>query len=200
MTSGVAALPASSRLSLVQDQTNRLHFLVDTEAAVSILPPSCKDRQTGGNGWFLHVANDFSIAVFGDHFLNVDLGFQDVFSWIFAVADVWHPILRADFLHHFNRLEDMNSYQLVHLATHRCVTGVATKLPAISPTFLPTIRSDFDQLLHNFPEITHPLSYEVPIKHKVTHHIITQGPSVVSRPRRLPPDRFQAAKQEFQHL
>ena len=181
----MAALPSSSRLLLVQNQTNRLNYLVDTGAAVSILPLSSKDRQTGINGRLLHAANDSSIAVFGDRFLNADLGFQDVFPWVFTVADVSHPILGADFLHHFKMLVDMHSYQLVHSPTRRCVTGAATNIPAISPTFLPAIRSDLDQLLHNFPEITHPLSYEAPIKHKVTHHIVTQRPPVAPRPRSL---------------
>ena len=35
---------------------------------------------------------------------------------------------------------------------------------------------------------------------EAVHHITTTGPPVDTRPRRLPPERLQAAKQEFEHM
>ena len=37
-------------------------------------------------------------------------------------------------------------------------------------------------------------------RHNVTHHIQTTGPPVASKSRRLPPDKFQAAKKEFETM
>nr|VZH95960.1 unnamed protein product [Spirometra erinaceieuropaei] len=38
------------------------------------------------------------------------------------------------------------------------------------------------------------------VQHDVVHHIRTSGPPVFARPRRLAPERFQAAKAEFEHM
>ena len=38
------------------------------------------------------------------------------------------------------------------------------------------------------------------MQHEAVHHITTTGPPVHARPRRLPPERLQAAKQEFEHM
>ena len=38
------------------------------------------------------------------------------------------------------------------------------------------------------------------VKHSVTHHIVTRGPPVSSRPRRLAEERLNIAKAEFDHM
>ena len=38
------------------------------------------------------------------------------------------------------------------------------------------------------------------MQHEVVHHITTTGLPVHARPRRLPPERLQAVKQEFEHM
>ncbi len=43
-------------------------------------------------------------------------------------------------------------------------------------------------------------STDTPILHDVQHHIETTGPPVSTRPRRLAPERFKIAKQEFEHM
>ena len=191
---------SKSRLMRIEDKMNNMQFLIDTGAVVSILPPTNSERRRGGNGRCLHAANNSTITVFGERFMNLNLGFDHNFPWVFTVADVAHPIVGADFLHHFNLLVDMHSYQLVDAATQFGVSGVATPAPSVCPTYLPPIHSDFDRLLQEFPEILHPLDNETPIKHNVTHHIVTSGPPVASRPRRLSPERYNAAKQQFEHL
>ena len=45
-----------------------------------------------------------------------------------------------------------------------------------------------------------PCYNESSVKHSVTHHIRTTGPSVFCRPRRLAPDRMKIAKSEFEHM
>ena len=41
---------------------------------------------------------------------------------------------------------------------------------------------------------------DIPVKHDIVHHIENTGAPVSAHPRRLAPDRFRAAKQEFEHM
>ena len=60
--------------------------------------------------------------------------------------------------------------------------------------------SIFDSILAEFPGVTQLCSYDRPAKHTVTHHIVTTGPPVTARARRLPPERLRIAKDEFEHM
>ena len=53
-------------------------------------------------------------------------------------------------------------------------------------------------LLSQFP--TRPYSAAQPVKHSVLHHLTTNGTPVHARARRLPPDKLNAARAEFQHM
>nr|VZI44021.1 unnamed protein product [Spirometra erinaceieuropaei] len=64
----------------------------------------------------------------------------------------------------------------------------------------PEPENPFRQHLAKFPGLTRPnFSVSIP-PHDVVHHIRTTGPPVFSRPRRLAPTRFAAAKAEFEHM
>ena len=41
---------------------------------------------------------------------------------------------------------------------------------------------------------------EQPVKHDITHHIVTTGPPIKARTRRLSPERLKIACQEFEHM
>ena len=43
-------------------------------------------------------------------------------------------------------------------------------------------------------------SPDTPVQHDVTHHIMTSGPPISARPRRLAPERLHIARQEFEHM
>lgn len=58
----------------------------------------------------------------------------------------------------------------------------------------------FAELLHEFIDITKPSPRNDSRKPNVTHHIVTKGPPINERPRRLPPDKLAAAKEEFRQL
>ncbi|GBL88608.1 hypothetical protein AVEN_195610-1 [Araneus ventricosus] len=59
--------------------------------------------------------------------------------------------------------------------------------------------TEFHRLLSEFPSLTEASSTRQ-AKHDIKHCIQTTGPPVFSRPRRLPPDKLKAAKQEFEFL
>ena len=57
--------------------------------------------------------------------------------------------------------------------------------------------TQFDRLLLKFPDILVPKFQATVNKHGVEHHIVTHGHPIFARPRRLPADKFSAAKDEF---
>ena len=59
------------------------------------------------------------------------------------------------------------------------------------------IKSEY---LNKFPAITQPVTQERNVKHNITHHIVTKGPPVYSKPRRLAPEKQKIAKSEFHKL
>lgn len=58
----------------------------------------------------------------------------------------------------------------------------------------------FTAILREFPELTRPPQTGGVVKHNVCHHIVTTGPPVYARPRRLSPQKLQIARQEFDHM
>ncbi|CAI2729547.1 unnamed protein product [Schistosoma spindalis] len=58
----------------------------------------------------------------------------------------------------------------------------------------------FHALFEKFPRITKPLEEISSATNRVLHHIVTCGPPVTARPRRLAPDKSAFAKREFDNL
>lgn len=69
----------------------------------------------------------------------------------------------------------------------------------MSPTFCRLPLNDFSNLLAGFSELTLPSNLNRPVKHLVTHHILTTGPPVDCRPRRLL-EMLRVTRMEFEHL
>ena len=190
-----------SHLFFVLERSSHRHFLVDTGAAVSVLPPVKSDRQHIQSGVHLLVANGTAILTFGTRSLTLNLGLSRPFRWVFTVADVRHPILGADFLGYHGLLVDIKHKILIDstidLKTNIiCTHQNAHRLTTVNPLFS---SNPFHSLLLDFPELTHSF-IDTPIKHDVVHHIVTSGPPVSSRTRRLPPERLTVAKSEFDHM
>ena len=121
--------------------------------------------------------------------------------WTFIVADIHTPILGADFLQHFGLLVDVNGRQLIDPKTNVCSRGYVVNTPQVSPTIANTaFGSQYSKLLECYNDITVPNFHQKKTAHDVTHHIVTKGPAVHARPRRLAPDKLKAAKAEFEQL
>lgn len=56
----------------------------------------------------------------------------------------------------------------------------------------------FHGLLSEYRKITQPTTMRNDVQHQVTHHIVTKGPPVASKARRMHSDKLKAAKDEFQ--
>ena len=111
----------------ITDRTNKLTFLVDTGAQISVLPPTRSDRLRKQEGYTLSAVNGTAIATYGTRSLTLNLGLRRTFRWIFIIADVSKPLLGADFLHHFGLLVDIAHGKLVDTNTHLSIHGILAK-------------------------------------------------------------------------
>ena len=126
---------------------------------------------------------------------------RGAFRWVFIKADVFKPILCADFLKHYGHLVDLHSQCLTDVLTQLKVDGMTSSFTSsLVFSLLPHQPvSEYERILRDFPSISRPYNNDVKIKHDVTHHIETKGPPVCARPHRLPPEQLKIARQEFEH-
>ena len=145
--------------------------------------------------------NDTPIHTYGKRSLTLNLGLRRSLSWIFIIADVRKPILGADFLRHFGLLVDMKQKQLTDETTHLYVQGILTSDSSPQTSFCRKDKDDpYLSLLSEYPTLLQGSSPNSPILHDVQHHVEMTGPPVFARPRRLAPERYRIAKQEFEHM
>ena len=182
----------------LSDRLSGRRFLIDTGAAISVVPARHSDWRSDSRGLQLRAANGAPIRTFGKR--SITLQFHDRrYTWQFIVADVDQPLLGADFLCHFELLVDVNHKRLLHMAT---LTSLPLTVAAISRPILASIATDgpFASLLAEFPAISTPTFSNAAVRHGVEHFIPTTGPPVHSKFRRLKPDKLTVAREEFAKL
>ena len=101
-------------------------IIIIIEVSVIDLPPSTTNRKHWWNSLNLQAVHDSPIATYSERLLNVNIGLQWTFQWIFIVSDVKQPILGAGFLRHCNLLVDI---------VHNCVTDALTQLQVQGITY-----------------------------------------------------------------
>ena len=95
---------------------------------------------------------------------------------------------------------DLRGRRLVDL-THGDAFNAATALQTCTLSGLSLAPPNaYEQLLLQYPDILSPQFQNQTNKHGVEHHILTRGPPVHSRPRRLPADKLSVAKNEFYQM
>ncbi|XP_075535236.1 uncharacterized protein LOC142570790 [Dermacentor variabilis] len=182
------------------DRERGARFLVDTGPEVSVVPASPADRKRPCAAP-LQAVNNTTIPTYGQRSLSLDLGLKRTFRWIFVVADVKFAILEADSLRNFGLLVDVRNRRLQDPLSQAEVRGKPSRHPPLSPTLVaPPGATRFTGILGDFPELTRPPQASAAVKHNVCHHIVTTGPRVYARPRRLSPQKLQASRQEFDHM
>ncbi|UYV71403.1 hypothetical protein LAZ67_8003004, partial [Cordylochernes scorpioides] len=184
-----------------QENSNNNHFLLDTGAEISVLPPRPEDRRRGPTKFTLTAANNSPIKTYGERFLNLDLGLRRDFKWRFIIADTNKAILGADFMEHFGIIPDIKVKFIIDSLTKLRKRASITNFNSLSPKCsINSYEDKFLNILSHYPSLTKPPSYSTPVKHSVTHHITTKGQPTFSKPRRLNPEKFKIAKSEFEHM
>lgn len=182
---------------------HNISFLLDSGASVSAIPAS-PDQKKGNPICFLYAANKSPIPVYERRIIELDLGLRRPFLWDFYVADIDRAILGIDFMTEYNLVLNPAKKLLIDDKTKleilcRRENALSSGLSAIP---LAGIESKFSQLLEKFPRVTSAsdLLFLPPVTSNVYHHILTKGPPVSHRPRRLPADKLKIAKDEIQLL
>ncbi|KRX50822.1 Retrovirus-related Pol polyprotein from transposon [Trichinella murrelli] len=161
-------------LFFVQERSYGMRFLVDTGSEVSLVPynTTLHSQLHATDIPQLTAANGTRIDVVGSRELTVDLGFTRPMRWKFVVARIAQPALPS-------------------------ALQPTRRLQASAPG-----RHDVMDLLERTRQDQ---QYKIcktskPTTHSIQHHILTHGPPVFARPRRLPPDRLELARKEFDIL
>jgi len=196
----ICRISSSNRL-FVPDSKSGKHFLIDTGADVSVIPPKTINRDIkANNNHTLFAANGTAIHTYGTTRLTLNLGLRRPFTWISTIADTRIPIIGSHFLQHFYHLVDLKNSKLVDVETRLSCCGIFSQ-QSIAEIRTYNIHCEFFKLLEEFKDITQ-LNSSPPqaTTANVTHCIETKGSPPFARPRRLTPEKFQAAKSEVQYL
>ena len=189
-----------SKLLYVADNGHKCRYLIDTGAAVSVLPKSCANGISDADSLPLVAANNSSIHTYGNCKRVVDVGLKCEYPWTFIVADVQQPIIGADFLIHYNLLVDFRSRCLRDMRTGLAIAASLSSIKPLSLNRVDTVQNEYTKLLGQFPELTRPTTKGETVKHGITHKIVTKGHPVFARPRRLAPDKLVTAKRGFDEM
>ena len=120
-------------------------------------------------------------------------------TWSFSVADVSQPILGADFLEHHGLLVDMKGKRIIDPMTSFSSLADSTIEPS-SGISTASNDSGYRDLLNEFKNITLPSRNQEIRSKDVFHHILTEGPPVAQRARRLTPEKLKDPKVEFDYM
>ena len=173
-----------SKLIYVADKHNKCNYLIDTGAAVGVLPKSCANRTSDAACLPLVAANNTTINTNGNCRRVVDVGLKQDYAWTVIVADVKQPIIGADFLIHYSLLVDLKSSCLRDIQTGFAIPATLSSIKPLSLNRVDTVQNDYTKLLGQVPELTRPTTKGKPFKHSITHKIVTKGHPVFARPRR----------------
>ncbi|GBM41045.1 Transposon Ty3-I Gag-Pol polyprotein [Araneus ventricosus] len=184
------SLPQTSRRLFIRDRISNISFLVDIGSDVSLIPANTYQKR--------------NYQKTKQKTLSLNFNLRRDFLWTFLIADVSIPILGADFLHYFELVPDLRN---------KCLRDTKRKLQSVGHLYIYIKYADlhsvqisiskdtiYHKLLKEFPSITKLPNPNQPVKHTTVHHIVTKGPPVVAKPRRLAPDRLKIAKSEFRNL
>lgn len=192
-------LPQSNRL-FVPDLKSGQQYLLDTGAEVSVVASTRAHRLNSHREEPLYAANGTIIETYGIARLTLDLGLRRPFTWNFVIADTKHSIIGIDFLRNFNLLIDVKKAKLIDKNTELSRSGICS---LAASTFIKSYNdsTEYADLLREFSEITqlNAMSQTSTIT-DVTHCIETKGAPVFASPRRLTPEKYKAARDEFEFL
>ncbi|GFX89971.1 retrovirus-related Pol polyprotein from transposon 412 [Trichonephila clavipes] len=188
----------TSRLFLL-DRKSGQKFLIDSGSEISVIPPSPTMNKSPQSNFSLFAANNTKIPAYGMVRKELNLGLRRPFIWTFIIADVSSPIIGADFLKHFNLLIDLKKKRLVDVETSLFTSCVFSNIVQHSILTV-DVNISFKNILSEYPDLRNPSLISKSASHGTIHHIITTGPPVTARPRRLQPKLYDAVKVEFEFL
>lgn len=193
------ASPKPSRLFMT-DRISKTRYLIDTESDVSVYPHTMVQGKQRAEAYELYAANGTKIATYGYITIKPNFGLHREFLWRFIIANVTQPIIGSDFLSHYHLLPDIRRKKLIDGKTGLTVSG-ATSDSETGSIKAVLSNTKYHHVISEFQSITQPTEMRKTTKHTTKHYIkTTTGQPEARRPRRLAPDKLQAAKAEFDLL
>ena len=208
MSTDVSVSPLVENRLHLYDRESHMKFLVDSGSVVSLLPRVAVNKRLSPKKFALYAANSTTIITYGQQIFTLNLSWRRAFKWTFIVADVQTAILGADFLAHFDLMVDVKRRRLVDPLTALAVQDESVVASVYSVTTSRSVDTPagvvglgYSRLLNEFAALSSPCTSAALLEGSpVQHHIVTTGPPVVERHRRLTDYRLAAAKQEFNTL
>ncbi|CAE1168528.1 unnamed protein product [Acanthosepion pharaonis] len=173
-----------SRLFYVWDRNNGLKFLVDTGAAISVIPPTNRSALKP-TPFQLRAANGSTIETYGNKELTLNINLRRDFKWSFTVADVRTSLLGADFLAHYNLAVHVKTRTLSDNMTTIKITGIPSSFNTTRISVATQHDPHYVEILRRYKHLTQPIKPTDAGDHQTQHHIKTTGQPAYSRPRRL---------------
>ena len=133
------------------DNSSRLRFLVDTGAPISVIPATATDQKAACSNLILQAVNNSPIHTYGTRSFTLNLGLRRTLRWVFVIADTTSSSPRG----HHNESHHQRYFVQRHF-TQPHTAPKARKQP--------------------IPSQQLPGNIGIPVKHSVTHHILTDGP------------------------
>jgi hypothetical protein len=188
-------------LTYLTDSLSGTRFLVDTGAAVSVLPyTGTQSTSSAADGPSLAGADGTSIKSWGKIYKSVSFGGRLFTDVPFVQAAVNKPILGADFFSKHKLLVDTACNRVLDAAMllplGKPVGGKGTGLVAALSAVPPPVRS----LLAEFPSVVGDGSDTPRPLHRVQHTVETKGRPLFAKSRWLDPDKLRTAEKEFRAL
>ena len=150
--------PTSDSLLHVLDTATNTHFLVDTGAEVSLVPPTEPELEKTPS-LSLIAANGSPIKSYGTRRMDLLIS-KNRYTWHFQVAAVHKSILGADFLWSNGLLPDLRNRRLISLKDLGLIYGVFKHVPdrykLKNIVYQATATNEFASLLKDRPELTTP--------------------------------------------
>lgn len=147
----------------------------------------------------LYAANNSIINTFGECRLSLDFGFRRKFDWKFLVASVPYPIIGVDLLSAYDLSVDLQGKRLIDAQSGAISVGIFKSAP-FSDVSLVDYSSKFQKRLKRFPNLIGISQSDKIAPCNIQHHILTTGPPIAERARRLSSEKLSVAKTYFQKL
>ena len=181
------------------DRKNKSKFLIDTGAAISVIP--YKNEPSAKPSLFrLPATNGSPIETYGNKSLTLNIDMRRDYTRSFIIAKVQMLILGADFLTHYDLAVHMNFRTLSDNTTNIKTTGTRTHHNTTAISVATYHSREYLDILNQYSDLLQPMKYTGSNTHQTKHYIRTSGQPAYFCPRRLPPHKLQFAKKEFDQM
>ena len=182
-------------LFYMHDDCSGLDFLVDTGASVSLFPHQSGGRRRGPR---LKQADGSALPCWGRRHITPCFGGRE-FPFTFLLAAVDCPILGIEFLAKFKWLVDVPGRQVLDAVTRTPIflvpAGERADTESLARVEAP---APIQRLLDEFKEVVGATFSDLKPQQGVQHHIVTTGPPVHAKYRRLDSAKLAAARRGSQ--